>query len=604
MKQKKFNSDKAFSAKKFIDSFKMMGEGIKKNPWTFAGYLFYTIIDSILYSSMTIVVSQMTKNLTSQEELANQFLWFSSMNWVSWMYVGLVLLFAIIVFDYLTNIYAAFFAKRVEIYLRIKALSKLVEVDISYYSKNQLGLIMSRVINDSQGAGDSFNDFLLNLLFSFVSLVTMIVFMFTVDKTLTFIVLGIFLLLVIIIWVIFVYYRRAIIISVDVKQSIDADITDRLINIRAIKANAAEDRETIRNKKLHEEYDKKLSKVIWLQSLLSFFAYTFAWSLPIITIIAAIAIHGGNTQDTSELTNILVAFTSATNNVLYALLTLPIWMRGLTKLSNCIMRLNYIYDSKSLLKFIDNPDKVGDIEKITFDKVTFNYPESPTKQILAEVSFTFEKNKSYAFVGETGVGKSTIAKLLLRFYDVTTGELLINSKNIQKIDHNDYLDKVGYVEQEPQILYGTVMDNLKYPCFDKTDEEAIEAAKKAKIHNYIEKLPKGYDTILGERGFMFSGGQKQRLVIARLFLKDPQLLILDEATSALDNVVEKEIQSELDKLMIGRTTVIIAHRLSTIKNVDEIIVLDKNGVSQKGSFEDLKNKEGRFKKLYTLGLMK
>ncbi|QHX36436.1 ABC transporter ATP-binding protein [Spiroplasma sp. BIUS-1] len=602
MKVKKFQSDKAFSVKKFSDSFKMIGETIKHNPWTFVGYLIFTVIDSILYSSITIVVSQMTKSLTTDGQKGNNFLGLS-MQWYSWAFIGLAILMLIVVFDYLTNVFTALFSKKVEIYLRIKALKKLVEIDISYYSKNQLGLIMSRVINDSQGSGDSFNDFLLNLLFTSVSFTTMMVFMYMIDPLMASIIFAIFLTLVVIVWVLFVYYRRAIIISIDVKQSIDADITDRLINIRAIKANAAEDRETMRNKELHRKYDEKLSRVIWLQSSLTFFSYTFAWSLPIVAIISAMGLYG-NSMDGAELTNLIVAFASATNNILYSLMTLPVWMRGLTKLSNCIMRLNHIYDSKSLLEFIDNPQKVGDIETITFDKVTFNYPESPTKKILPEVSFTFEKNKSYAFVGETGVGKSTIAKLLLRFYDVTSGELLINGKNIKKIDHVDYLNKVGYVEQEPQILYGTVMENLKYPCFDKTDEEAIAAAKKAKIHNYIEKLPKGYDTILGERGFMFSGGQKQRLVIARLFLKDPQLLILDEATSALDNVVEREIQSELDKLMVGRTTVVIAHRLSTIKNVDEIIVLDKDGVSQKGSFDELKEKEGRFKKLYTIGLMK
>ncbi|WP_342275579.1 ABC transporter ATP-binding protein [Spiroplasma endosymbiont of Cantharis lateralis] len=602
MKKKKFISDKAFSKKKFIDSFKMIGECIKQNPTTFVGYIIFTIIDAIFYSSMTIVVSQMTKNIINEGQQANSFLGFS-MTWVSWAYVGLALLLLIVIFDYLTNIYSAYFSKKVEIYLRVKALKKLVEVDISYYSKNQLGLIMSRVINDSQGAGDSFNDFLLNLLFTTVSFIAMMIFMFILDVNLALIVLMIFIVLVIIIWVLFIYYRRAIIESVDVKQSIDADITDRLINIRAIKANASEDIETKRNMKLHDKYDKKLSKVIWLQSLLSFFSYTFAWSLPIITIIAAIGLYK-NSMDPSELSHLLVAFTSATNNILYSLLTLPMWMRGLTKLSNCIMRLNYIYDTNSLLTFADQPEEIGDIEKITFDKVTFNYPESPKKKILAEINLTFEKNKSYAFVGETGVGKSTIAKLLLRFYDVTTGQILINGKNIKLLEPSSYLNKVGYVEQEPQILYGTVMENLKYPFFDKTDEQAIEAAKKAKIHNYIKKLPMGYDTILGERGFMLSGGQKQRLVIARIFLKDPQLLILDEATSALDNVVEKEIQLELDKLMVGRTTVVIAHRLSTIKNVNEIIVLDKNGVSQRGTFNELKQKEGRFKKLYTLGLMK
>lgn len=185
------------------------------------------------------------------------------------------------------------------------------------------------------------------------------------------------------------------------------------------------------------------------------------------------------------------------------------------------------------------------------------------------------------------------------------GTIYINAdQELKKINLTSYLQHVGYVEQEPQIFYGTFFENISYGVFKVTKEEVIVACKKAELHDFIIGLKNGYDTILGEWGFILSGGQKQRLVIARMFLKNPEVLILDEATSSLDNIVEKEIQENLNQLMKGRTTFIIAHRLSTIKDVDEILVLEKDkGVVQSGNFETLKNQEGRFKALYTAGLM-
>ncbi|ARU91388.1 ABC transporter ATP-binding protein [Spiroplasma clarkii] len=245
-------------------------------------------------------------------------------------------------------------------------------------------------------------------------------------------------------------------------------------------------------------------------------------------------------------------------------------------------------------------------QDIILKDIVFKYPEDPSKTVLPAFNFTFKKGKSYAFVGETGSGKSTISKLLLRFYDPTEGQILINGDtNLKDVKLKSYLDLVGYVEQEPQIIFGTVKDNIKYTTPWKTDEEIIAAAKKVNLHDLIMSWPHQYDTILGERGFMLSGGQKQRLVIARMFLKDPQVLILDEATSALDNIVEKEVQAELEKLMVGRTSVSIAHRLSTIKNCDQIIVLAPGqGVVQVGAFDELRNQPGHFKNLYEAGLMK
>ncbi|KAF5295331.1 hypothetical protein FQR65_LT19907 [Abscondita terminalis] len=259
---------------------------------------------------------------------------------------------------------------------------------------------------------------------------------------------------------------------------------------------------------------------------------------------------------------------------------------GLSNASVAAKRVNDQINATSIMNshyydgiMVDKLD--GDIE---FKNIEFNYPEKPDKLVLPKFNFSFKEGKSYAFVGETGSGKSTIAKLLLRFYDPTSGEIIINkSTNLKDVNLQSYLNHVGYVEQEPQILFGDIYENVKYGKFDATNEEVIEAY--------------GYETILGERGFLLSGGQKQRLVIARIFLKNPKILILDEATSALDNIVEKEIQEKLDVLMKGRTAISIAHRLSTIKNCDEIIVLGANGkgVVQRGTFEQLKNTEGEAK---------
>ncbi|WP_257789185.1 ATP-binding cassette domain-containing protein [Spiroplasma clarkii] len=219
------------------------------------------------------------------------------------------------------------------------------------------------------------------------------------------------------------------------------------------------------------------------------------------------------------------------------------------------------------------------------------------------MNLKLEKGKKYAFVGETGSGKSTIAKLILRFYDKSEGEILINGEKIESFNLKSYLSRVGYVEQEPQIIYGNVYDNVKYGSFEASDDQVKTACIQSKVHEVVKSWENGYETLLGERGTLISGGQKQRLVLARLLLKNPEILILDEATSALDNIVEKEIQLQLEKMMENKTTVIIAHRLSTIKNVDKIYVMAPGkGIVQEGNWDELIKLTGPFKKLYDSSL--
>lgn len=239
-------------------------------------------------------------------------------------------------------------------------------------------------------------------------------------------------------------------------------------------------------------------------------------------------------------------------------------------------------------------DVQGEIE---FKNVDFSYEG---KKVLKNISIKIEKGKMLALVGASGGGKTTFCNLIPRFYTVDSGDILIDSKSIYDVKVDSLRSNIGIVQQEVFLFTGTIRDNILYGKIDATDEEIIDAAKMANIHEFIESLPEGYDTYIGERGVKLSGGQKQRISIARVFLKNPAILILDEATSALDNVTEKIIQESLEKLCHGRTTIVVAHRLSTIKNADEIVVLGKNGIIEKGSHDELIKYGGEYSKLHKI----
>lgn len=234
--------------------------------------------------------------------------------------------------------------------------------------------------------------------------------------------------------------------------------------------------------------------------------------------------------------------------------------------------------------------------KIKFKDVHFSYEE---KSILEGINLEIESGKMLALVGPSGGGKTTFCNLIPRFYDVTLGNIEIDGKSIYDLSLESLRKNIGIVQQDVFLFTGTIKENILYGNHDASDEEIIEACKNANIHEFIMKLPNGYNTYIGERGVKLSGGQKQRISIARVFLKNPPILILDEATSALDNTTEYMIQKSLEKLCKDRTTIVVAHRLSTIKNADEILVLTDKGIEEKGSHEDLiKNKNGLYKKLY------
>jgi ATP-binding cassette subfamily B protein len=234
--------------------------------------------------------------------------------------------------------------------------------------------------------------------------------------------------------------------------------------------------------------------------------------------------------------------------------------------------------------------------EVRFDHVGFRYPDGP-RAALTDVDLTVPAGTTLALVGETGSGKSTLASLVARLNDPTSGRVLIDGVDVRELRLADLARVVGVVSQETYLLHGTIRENLRHAKPDATDAEMEDAARRAQIHAAISALPDGYDTMVGARGYRFSGGEKQRLAIARTLLRDPRVLVLDEATSALDNETERAVQAALDEASRGRTTITIAHRLSTVRDADRIAVLDAGRVVEHGSHDELLDRGGRYARL-------
>lgn len=260
--------------------------------------------------------------------------------------------------------------------------------------------------------------------------------------------------------------------------------------------------------------------------------------------------------------------------------------------------------SERVFEFLDAPEEVestentltSPIESIVFDNISFGYEEG--EPVIHNLDLSVKRNDTIAIVGKTGAGKSTLMNLLLRYYDVTDGQILINGKNINSVPRENLRSFMGVVLQDPWLIQGTIKENIQYGNPTATDEEVIKAAKEARAHHFIETLPDGYDTLINEEGSNISQGQKQLITIARAFVSDPEILILDEATSSVDTRTEQLIQNGMANLMEGRTNFVIAHRLSTIVDADTILVMDAGDIVEKGNHQELLAMEGVYANLY------
>ncbi len=568
----------------------------------------FTILFALVLSSTSIVIMTFLINQLISEILFefgdDQSSVTTGLRWYIWLIIiGVDLLIAVITTN-IRELVGGMLGRNIEIDVRNAVLNNLVNLNIGYYSDKKIGETMTKLINDTQVIGDESQLTPANLISIPIIFIGSSISLLNIDWKLALFCLGSTALFMV---AVAVTFRSQASETENVRAKItdvNGDVTDRIASIALIKATGTEEYERVRFEQIHKEYYRVNRCLNRIQARMTTIIILCALSLTVIVVLASIILYSNKgAGHTNRIMKILPAFITGVNTLAFPIWTLTGLVPGLARATASTKRIIQLIRVDTPIEPNGNAPEIQEVKgDIILKDVVFEYPEKPGVIILPKTTITFEKGKSYAFVGETGSGKSTISKLLLRFYDPTSGEVIVNNTNLKKLNLASYLTHVGYVEQEPKILFGDLIYNVKYGMFNATDEEVVEACKKANLHDLVMGWKDGYNTILGERGFMLSGGQKQRLVIARIILKNPQILILDEATSALDNIVEKEIQSELEKIMVGKTTISIAHRLSTIKNVDQIFVLGKGqGIIQNGKYDELISVDGPFRDLHHAG---
>ena len=378
---------------------------------------------------------------------------------------------------------------------------------------------------------------------------------------------------------------------------INASIEDSLLGIDVVKSFANEKLEKKKFKKGNDKFvDIKKVKYYNMAS------YNMINQLFAGAMYAVLIIMGGNFVIKGKISpGDLVAFVLYLNIIIATVNRLVEFTDQYQKGITGIERFNEVINMKSDIFDKKEAKKLTDVKgKISFDHAYFKYPDQDEKDpwILGDINFDISIGENVALVGPSGAGKSTITKLIPRFYELNKGKILIDDKNINDLTLDSLRNNIGIVQQDVYLFGASIKDNILYGKEDASDEEIIKASKLAGAYDFIMELPDGFDTYVGERGVKLSGGQKQRISIARVFLKNPPILILDEATSSLDNTSEAIVQDSLEKLSKGRTTLTIAHRLSTIINADSILVLTEDGIVERGSHKDLLDKKGIYYKLY------
>ena len=482
---------------------------------------------------------------------------------------------------------------RIEADIRRDLFGHMQDLSFSFYDKNRTGQLMSRATNDLFEITELAHHGPEDLFISAVTLIGAFCLMLTIQWKLALIVFAI-----VPIFVIFtvIQRRRMVRASVRVKQNmagINGQLESAISGIRTAKAFASEEQETAKFQQSNERF-KRAKRESY--KAMGIYHAGLEFALPAMNVLTVAA--GGFFILRGEMTFIdLSAF------ILY----ISTFLTPVRKLAAFVEQfLNGMAGFKRFVELMrvepavkDAPDAremeaaKGDI---LVDDVSFHYEDGPA--VLDHVSIHIPQGETVAVVGPSGGGKSTLCQLIPRFYDVTGGRILVDGQDVREVTQRSLRQNIGIVQQDVFLFAGTIMDNIRYGRPDATEAEVVDAARRAEIYDDIMAMPDGFHTYVGERGVMLSGGQKQRVSIARIFLKNPPILILDEATSALDSVTEARIQSAFDELAKGRTTLIIAHRLSTIRSANRIIVVDGNHILEEGAHEELLARGGEYAQLY------
>lgn len=477
--------------------------------------------------------------------------------------------------------------------MRRKLFDHYENLSFSYYDQHNTGQMMSRLVSDLFDISEAAHHGPENLFISLVKIVGSFIFLFIIQWKLAVI------LLVIVLLMIFFsakQNRRMQATFLDNRRKIgdiNASLQDSLAGIRIVQSFANEDIEREKFRLGNEAFlDSKRDNYHAMGSFQSGNTF-FQGMMYLVTLLAGgyfIALGQMSAADLAMYALYIGIFISPIQILVELTEMIQKGMSG-------FIRYQAIIDIEpEITDCVDAVDMKHPDGDICYHDVSFSYEDNEI--VLNHIDFTIKSGKSVALVGPSGGGKTTICSLLPRFYDITDGSITIGGQNIKNIKLESLRNSIGIVQQDVYLFGASVKENIAYGKPDATFDEIVEAAKKANIHDFIMTLPDGYDTFVGERGTRLSGGQKQRISIARVFLKNPPILILDEATSALDNESEQHIQKSLDALSKNRTTITIAHRLSTIQNADEILVIDGQTIKERGTHEELITFGGLYAKYY------
>lgn len=475
--------------------------------------------------------------------------------------------------------------------MRRDLFTHLQKLPNSYFDNNKTGDIMSRIVNDLNDISELAHHGPEDLFISLIMLIGSFLILVNIDVTLTLIIFAFIPVIVIFTFIQRKRMHKAFLKTREETGFVNATLQNSISGIKVSKAFVTEEYEIEKFEVGNSRF--KLAREKAYKVMAQYFSGANL-AVDILNYVALIA--GGiftlydkiSIGDFMAYVLYIKMFTDPIKKLINFMEQYQNGMSGFHRFINTLS----IKPEENNENSVELKDIKGTIE---FEDVHFSYED---KKILEGISLKIDSGKMFALVGPSGGGKTTFCNLIPRFYDIESGDIKIDGQSIYDVKLESLRNNIGMVQQDVFLFTGTIKENILYGNMNATDEEVINACKMANIHDFIMEQKDGYDTFIGERGVKLSGGQKQRISIARVFLKNPKILILDEATSALDNTTEYMIQKSLEKLCKGRTTIVVAHRLSTIRNADEIVVLTDNGIEEIGSHKELMQKDGIYKNLY------
>lgn len=483
---------------------------------------------------------------------------------------------------------------KIEYNMRSEIFNHMQKLSFSFYDDAKVGQLMSRITTDLFEITELLHHGPENVILSVLKIAGALTILIYINKYLAIAAFAIIPFMFVFAYIMNKRMRKAFKTNRVRIAEINGQIEDNLSGIRVVKSFANEDVENDKFKVGNDNFlaSKKTNYVYMglFQAGVSTFTALIQVSI-IVTGAIMIARGGLNISDLITFLLYIGVFTEPIRTLVDFTEQFQNGYTGFERFREIMDIEPDILDSEDAVEL---EEVKGDI---TFDNVSFRYNDN-SQTVLNHVSLDIEAGSYTALVGSSGAGKTTLCSLIPRFYDVNDGRILIDGEDIRKYTLKSLRNHIGVVQQDVYLFAGTVLENISYGRPGASREEIMEAAKKANAHEFIESLPEGYDTDIGQRGIKLSGGQKQRLSIARVFLKNPPILIFDEATSALDNESEAVVQESLEKLSKGRTTLVIAHRLTTIRNAGRILVLTEEGIAESGTHEELLEKGGIYEKLY------